>query len=143
MKIAIELHQHSIVDNSWSALRILELTDSPHVFINPDLGNVYWNYDQPEETMETTILTLATRSAYWHCKNLHRINVPEMDSSYFVRVPLPDGDLDYRFAISAMIDADYDGFLAIEGATAGDAISADHRSFTYVKNLLKEINERK
>ena len=65
-----------------------------------------------------------------------------MESSYFVRVPLPDGDLDYRFAISAMINAGYDGFLAVEGATAGDAISADSRSFTYVKDLLQEINVR-
>ena len=64
--------------------------------------------------------------------------MPEIDRSYFVRVPLPDGELDYRFAISAMLDAGYDGFLAVEGATAGDAIGADRRSFEYVKGVLRE-----
>ena len=72
--------------------------------------------------MEQAIAALASRSRYWHCKNLYRVHVPEIDRSYFVRVPLPDGDIDYRFAISAMVDAGYDGYLAIEGGTAGDQI---------------------
>lgn len=143
LKVAIEVHQHSIVDNSWSALRVLELADSSYVFANPDLGNVFWNYDEPEETAEEAILALAPHSAYWHCKNLRRINVPEIDRSYFVRVPLPDGDLDYRFAISAMVDAGYDGYLAVEGATAGDAIGADRRSFEYVKGVLQEAQAQR
>ena len=29
VSITIEVHQHSIADNSWSALHLLDLTDSP------------------------------------------------------------------------------------------------------------------
>ena len=138
VSITIEVHQNSIADNSWATLHLLELADSPHVYANPDLGNILWNYDEPEETMEEAIVALAPRSKYWHCKNLHRVYVPEVERSYFVRVPLPDGDIDYRFAISAMVDAGYDGYLAIEGATSGDQLYKDQRSLEYVRKILAE-----
>ena len=139
--IAVEVHQHSIADNSWSTLHLLELTDSPYVFTNPDLGNIYQNYDVPEETTEEAIVALAPHSKYWHCKNLHRVYVPESERSYFIRVPLPDGDLDYRFAIAAMAEAGYDGYLAVEGATAGDQLYKDQRSVEYVKSVSAELGE--
>ena len=138
VSITIEVHQHSIADNSWSALHLLDLTDSPHVFANPDLGNIYWNYDVPEESSEEAIVALAPRSKYWHCKNLHRVYIPENEHSIFVRVPLPDGDIDYRFAINAMQDAGYDGYLAIEGANLGDQLHADRRSVEYAQGILAE-----
>ena len=138
--IAVEVHQHSIADNSWSTLHLLELTDSPYVFANPDLGNIYQNYDVPEETTEEAIVALAPHSRYWHCKNLHRVYMPESERSYFIRVPLPDGDLDYRFAIAAMVEVGYDGYLAIEGATSGDQLHKDRRSVEYVKSILAELD---
>jgi sugar phosphate isomerase/epimerase len=139
INITVEVHQHSIADNSWSALHLLDLADSPHVFANPDLGNIYWCYDEPEETSEEAIMALAPSAKYWHCKNLHRVHIPENEHAIFIRVPLPDGEIDYRFAISAMAGAGFDGYLAIEGATMGDQLSADRRSFEYVKQLLREI----
>ena len=139
LNITIEVHQHSIADNSSSALHILDLAASPYVHANPDLGNILWTYETPDETSEQAILALAPRSKYWHCKNLRRIHVPEVEHSYFVRVPLPDGDIDYRFAISAMADAGFDGYLAIEGATDGDQLYADRRSIAYVRSVLAEI----
>ena len=48
---------------------------------------------------------------------------------------------DYRVAISAMADAGFDGYLAVEGATQGDQLYADRRSFEYVKSVLAEIEE--
>jgi len=75
---------------------------------------------------------------YWHCKNLRRTHIPELDRSFFTRVPLPDGEIDYRFAIGAMLDADYQGYLAIEGAREGDALSLDRRGVEYVQTLLNE-----
>jgi sugar phosphate isomerase/epimerase len=141
VNITIEVHQHSIADNSWSTLHLLDLANSPYVFANPDLGNVLWTYEEPEETSEQCISALASRSKYWHCKNLHRINIPELNHSYYVRVALPDGDIDYRFALNAMVEAKYDGYLAIEGATSGDQLSKDRRSVEYVKQILRELGE--
>lgn len=141
VNITIEVHQNSLADNSWSALHLLDLTDSPYVFANPDLGNIYWNYMIAEEGTEEAIMALAPRSKYWHCKNLLRVAVPEVNRSYFLRVPLPDGEIDYRFAVSAMLNAGYDGYLAVEGGWAGDQLYQDQRSFEYVKGLLAELAE--
>jgi len=54
-------------------------------------------------------------------------------------VPLPDGDLDYRFAIAAMLDAGYNGYLAVEGAREGDALSKDRRGAEYALRVLAEL----
>jgi sugar phosphate isomerase/epimerase len=54
-------------------------------------------------------------------------------------VPLPDGDIDYRFAIAAMLDSGYAGYLAVEGAREGDALSKDRRGIEYVRQLLAEL----
>jgi sugar phosphate isomerase/epimerase len=139
VRLAIEIGQGSIVDNSWSGLRLLQLIDLPNVGINPDLANIYWHYDQPEETTEAAITALAPRAIYWHCKNLQRIVLPGLNRAVFLRVPLDQGDLDYRFAIAAMLAAGYAGHLAIEGARDGDYLSKDARSAAYVRALLDHL----
>jgi hypothetical protein len=55
-------------------------------------------------------------------------------------VPLPDGDIDYRFAVAAMLKAGYGGVLAIEGAREGDALSKDRRGIAYIRELLRELS---
>ena len=54
-------------------------------------------------------------------------------------MPLPDGDIDYRFAIAAMHDAGFDGYLAVEGARDGDQLFSDARSLNYVRDILAEL----
>ena len=137
--VTVEVHQHSIADNSESTIELLDMVDSEYVFANPDLGNILWHYDEPEESCEHAILALASRSRYWHCKSLQRVYVPELDRTYFLRVPLPDGDIDYRFAINTMLDAGFDGYLALEGTNTGDHLSKDGRSVKYVRDILTEL----
>ncbi len=139
VEISIEVHQNSIVDNSWSALHLLGLIDAPNVGINPDLGNIYWTYDIPEESCEDAIVALAPHVNYWHCKSLYRVHIPELETAIYVQAPLPDGEIDYRFAIAALLDADYDGYLAIEGVRYGDGFHQDGRSVAYVKSVLAEL----
>jgi sugar phosphate isomerase/epimerase len=141
VEISVEVHQHSIVDNSWSALHLLELIDRPNVGVNPDLGNIYWTYNVPEETCEAAIVALAPHAKYWHCKNLFRIHIPELNHAIFQQVPLPDGEIDYRFALSAMLDAGFDGYLAIEGLRLGDQWHGDARSVSYIRTLMGELHE--
>jgi sugar phosphate isomerase/epimerase len=139
VKISIEIHQHSIADNSWSALHLLKTIDHPNVGLNPDLGNIYWAYDVPEETCEAAIAALAPHTNYWHCKSLCRVHVPELHRAIFLQVPLPDGEIDYRFAIAAMLEANFDGYLAIEGLRLGDQWHGDGKSVAYVKALVEEL----
>ena len=141
ISLTIEIHQHSIADNSWAILHLLELANRPNIGINPDLGNIQQAYDTPEETMEEAIKAVAPHCNYWHCKNAHRIPLPELGRTTDIRVPLPDGDIDYRFAISAMLEAGFDSYLAVEGSTgSGDALTRDARSLNYVKSLAEELS---
>ena len=140
VEISIEIHQNSIVDNSWSALHLMELIDQPNVGLNPDLGNIYWTYHIPEESCEDAIVALAPHANYWHCKSLSRVDIPELERSIFLQVPLPDGEIDYRFAISAMLAADYKGYIAIEGMRLGDQFHNDAKTVAYVKLLLAELS---
>jgi sugar phosphate isomerase/epimerase len=140
--ISVEVHQNSLVDNSWSAQLIHGLVGRPNFGINPDLGNVYWTYDVPEESSDDCIRKLAPISVYWHCKNLLRVYHPETQRSVFLRVPLPDGEIDYRFASSAMSAAGYTGYMAIEGASSGDQFYADQKSLTYAKTVWAELGRR-
>ncbi len=139
VSISIEVHQNSIVDNSWSALHLLALIDAPNVGVNPDLGNIYWTYDIPEESCEDAIVALAPHVNYWHCKSLYRVHIPDLETGIYVQVPLPDGEIDYRFAIAALLDANYDGYLAIEGVRYGDQFHQDGRSVAYVKSVISEL----
>jgi len=141
IELSIEMHQNSVADNAWSCLHLLEMIDCPNVGVNPDLGNLYWNYDEPEETNEEAISKLAPKATYWHCKQLQRVHIPELERAYFLKVPLPDGEIDYRFAISAMVAAGYQGYLAIEGCREGDQIYGDGRSVAYCRELLRELGQ--
>ena len=137
--ISVEVHQNSLVDNSWSAQLIHGLVGRRNFGINPDLGNLLWTYDVPEESSDDCIRKLAAISVYWHCKNLLRVYHPEMQRSVFLRVPLPDGEIDYRFAASAMSAAGYTGYMAIEGASVGDQFHADQKSLAYAKAVWAEL----
>jgi sugar phosphate isomerase/epimerase len=92
-----------------------------------------------EESSEDCIRKLASISVYWHCKNLFRIYHPEMQRSVFLRVPLPNGEIDYRFAVAAMHAAGYGGYMAIEGAAMGDQFHADQKSLVYAKTLWADL----
>ena len=139
VEISIEIHQNSIADNSRATLRLLELIDAPNVGINPDLGNIYWTYDIPEETCEAAITAVAPHVNYWHCKSLYRVHIPDLETAIYVQVPLPDGEIDYRFAIAALLEVNYGGYLAIEGIRDGDPFHQDGRSVAYVKSVLEDL----
>ena len=139
VEISIEIHQNSIADNSPSTLRLLGLIDASNVGINPDLGNIYWTYDIPEETCEAAITAVAPHVNYWHCKSLYRVHIPDLETAIYVQVPLPDGEIDYRFAIAALLDVNYDGYLAIEGIRDGDQFHQDGKSVAYVKSVLADL----
>ena len=42
-----------------------------------------------------------------------------------------------------MLEAGYDGYLALEGTNTGDHISKDARSVAYVRQIVAELEEGK
>ena len=118
---------------------MLELIDRPNVGTNPDIKNIYWAYNEPEESCEEAILALAPHANYWHCKNVTRIPLPRTDFTVFIRHSLSDGEVNHRFGIAAMLDAGYTGYLAIEGNPNVDQLYVDGQSVAYARALLEEL----
>lgn len=137
--LCAEVHPYTIVDNSWSALLVHRLVSRNNFGINPDTGNPYWSYAVPEESTEELMDAVAPVSVYWHAKSMMRIYHPENERAVFVRVPLPNGEIDYRYAMSAMISSGFDGYMALESLQTGDQWDKDRRSLDYVKSLAAEI----
>ena len=137
--ISIETHHHSIVDNTWSALHMLELIDHPNVGINPDVKNMIWAYDRPEDSWEEMFIALAPYANYWHCKNIRSIQFPGQRYTFFFRESLPDGELNYRWAMAVMLEAGFDGYMILEGIQDGDQFYKDGRSAAYARALIQEL----
>ena len=102
---------------------------------------VYLPVTSAEETSESAIVALAPfSSAYWHCKNLTRIHMPENRHAIFLQVQLHRGDIDYRFALAAMTAAGFDGTFALEGVRVGDPYEHDGASLTYIRQVAEELS---
>ncbi len=141
LNISCEVHQNSPIDNSWSAKLLHSKVERDNFGINPDLGNIIWNYDIPEERTEDAIKELAPISNYWHCKNMTRVNHPENRRSVFVRENILGGEIDYRFAIEAMYDGNYSGLMALEGVPSGDQFYSDKQSLDYCKEIWNDLEK--
>jgi sugar phosphate isomerase/epimerase len=137
--VSLELHQQSPVDNSWSAKLISDLVARTNFGINADLGNILWNYDEPEETIEAAVDVIGPISVYWHCKNVVRVNHPENQRTVAWKVSLAQGEMDYRYLMLAMARSGYNGYVAIEGGRIGDQWHMDTTSLAYLKDLEQEM----
>lgn len=139
--IAIELHQNCYVDNSASALAMLEMVGRENLRVNPDMGNVTWSYATPEERFEEAMVTLAPLAAYVHVKNMRRVYVPDIDRASFFPVTVEEGEVDWRFCIQALHAAGYDGWLTFEGDTGygWDHQRAMERNISYVNEILADL----
>lgn len=141
VEVVVELHHCSLADTSATLLRLLLLADHPNLTVNPDLGNVTWGYDEPEEAWQQSVEQLAGRVNFWHVKNLHRVHIPEVQRAAFVHAPLADGDIDYRWAISHMLSHGFRGWLSLEAAGPGDWLSFAARGKAYLDELHAEFRD--
>ena len=144
-KFALEIHQRSIADNSKAILRLLDMVDRPNVGINPDLANVLWSYNIPEESWADTIQNTAGRMIFWHIKNMRRVYLPELDRSVFIRTNVPDGEIDFRYAIEVAHAAGFAGYISVEGnmGTVGDDFHHSAISIGYLRSIIEGLEQRR
>ena len=53
---------------------------------------------------------------------------------------MPDGEIDYRYAITSLTNAGYDGYMDIEGTQNGDQFYKDYQSISYAKNVIESLD---
>jgi sugar phosphate isomerase/epimerase len=138
IEIAIELHHCGITDTSARMIRLLDMIDEPNVGANPDLGNLMWGYETPEEPWQQAIENLAGRVKFWHVKNIQLVHVPSVHESFWVHAALGEGDIDYRWALGKLMEKGFDGWISIEDAAAGDFVGFAGRGIKYLRELLDE-----
>jgi sugar phosphate isomerase/epimerase len=140
IQLSVELHHNALTDTGATVARLVRLIDRPNVGGNPDLGNLYWAYDVPEEPYEEALLrVLAAGMNFWHVKNIQRVHFPELSRSAFVPAPLPDGDIDYRWCLMTVRGGGYDGWISIEGAGPGDVLAVAERGLTYLRQIEADL----
>ncbi len=138
VEVAIELHHCGLADTSQRILHLMELANLPNLSANPDLGNLYWGYEVPEEPWYEAIERLVGRVKVWHVKNVQRIRVPEVNHSFFTHAGLGEGDIDYRWALARLMAGGFDGYISIEGAGSGDLLAFAARGKAYLDELLAD-----
>jgi sugar phosphate isomerase/epimerase len=142
VQLSVELHHNAITDTGATTARLVRAIDRPNVGGNPDLGNLYWAYETPEEPYQEAFLrVLDAGMNFWHVKNVQRVHVPEVGRAAYVQTPLPDGDLDYRWCVMTARARGYDGWISLEGAGPGDALAVAERGLAYLRRIEADLAE--
>ncbi len=134
--LSIEMHDRGLPDTSAALLRILSDVGEPNVGANPDLTNGYRAYDVPPETWQDALRALAPHANLWHVNNMQRVHFAEIARAAFVERPLGTGDIDYRWAVSVMDRAGFDGWIVIEYKGQGDAYECIAEGKRYLDGIL-------
>ena len=103
------------------------------------LINGYWAYAEPPETWQDALENLAGCSKLWHVKNAQRVYVPESKRAIFLESNLADGDVDYRWAITRMRQAGFDGWISIENCGRGDPFEVTASGLQYIRRVDRDI----
>lgn len=140
VEIAIELHHGSIADTSRRILQLIEMAKQPNLSANPDVVNLYWGYETPEEPWYEALDRLAGHVKVWHVKNVQRVHVPELGHAFFTHAALDEGDIDYRWALTRLVAGGFDGYVSIEGAGPGDLLAFAARGKVYFDELMSDLS---
>lgn len=135
--VSLELHESTLLDRSDRVLRILHDVGAANLGVNLDIGNLVRVPFPPPEPWQATVAALAGHVNYWHLKNYVRL---EHAGGLVLTGPtaLADGEIDYRFALRAVLDAGYRGPLCVEHY-GGDALTAMRRGADYLDHLINEM----
>ncbi len=124
IEFSIELHDDGMLDTPESCARFVDAVGEPNVGVNPDVGNMCRNRDQPGDWHDA-ILSLSTRANCWHVKN-YRNALP---------ASLSDGDVDFQCAFEIMARNGFNGWVSNESRT-GDTWETQKLDLAYMKSLL-------
>lgn len=129
VKLALETHLNMLTDTTLSAVRLVDIFDSPTLGVNLDFCNVFLGGDVPSES----ILQLKDKIYFTHVKDV------DTDVSNRYWTPLGQGKLNYPEIIKTLSEIGYNGYLSIEclydkiKEKPGESVEND---FRYLARLL-------
>ena len=134
--LSIELHDDGITDRSDHVMRLHSMVNHPNVGVNPDLQNGF-RVPYKTEDWRTVIENMAAATNLWHVKSNTRRYVPETGLYQSGRATLRNGDIDYRWALTKMVEAGFDGWLTLETG-GGDSLHHAGGDLKYLHELIDE-----
>lgn len=136
IELSIELHDDGITDRSDYVMRLHALVDRPNVGVNPDLQNGY-RVPYATEDWRTAVLSMASATNFWHVKSNTRRYVQETARYQAGRATLRSGDVDYRWALTKIAAAGFDGWISVESG-GGDALLNAEEDLRYLRELIRD-----
>ena len=134
--LTLELHDDGMLDDSPATLRLWRMIDQPNVGVNPDLQNLY-RVPYPCENWRQALLNLAPHTNFWNVKSCAKTYVVDEARTYSRGATLVGGEIDYRWALTQMVKAGYDGWISIESG-GGDSLEHARTDLAYLQRLLSD-----
>ena len=134
--LTLELHDDGMLDDSPATLRLWRMVDQPNVGVNPDLQNLY-RVPYPCENWRQALLNLAPHTNFWHVKSCAKTYVVDEARTYSRGATLVGGEIDYRWALTQMVKAGYDGWISIKSG-GGDSLEHATSDLAYLRRLLRD-----
>lgn len=134
--LTLELHDDGMLDDSAATLRMHRMVNQPNVGVNPDLQNLY-RVPYPCENWRQALLNLAPHTNFWHVKSCAKTYVVDEARSYSRGATLVGGEIDYRWALTKMVEHGYDGWISIESG-GGDSLEHARTDLEYLQRLIAE-----
>ena len=127
--ITLTVEPHGIyTTNARGLLRIMSLSDSPHLAINFDTGNVTVAGNDSVETLKAVVKHVR----HVHVKDVIRVKSDGHATGQTAGCAVGDGDVDIRGCLDVLRRAGYDGCLSIEC----DGLEAAGKSVKFLTPLL-------
>jgi len=127
--ITLTIEPHGVyTTNAEGLLRIMSLSDSPHLAINFDTGNVTVAGNDSLRTLQAVVRYVR----HVHVKDVIRGKADGHATGQTAGCAVGEGDVDIRGCLRVLKEAGYDGCLSIEC----DGVEALRRSVNFLKPLL-------
>ena len=127
--ITLTIEPHGVyTTNAQGLLRIMSLSDSPHLAINFDTGNVEVAGNDAVETLKAVVQHVK----HVHVKDIVRAQTGDHETGVTAGGAIGDGDVDIKGCLRVLAKAGYEGCLSIE-CTGVEALK---RSVDYLTPLL-------
>ena len=74
---------------------------------------------------------------------MRRVYLPEANRSVFIRTNVPDGEIDYRYAVETAHAAGFAGYISVEGnmGTVGDDFHHSAISIGYLRSIIQGLGQ--
>jgi len=130
--ITLTIEPHGVyTTNAEGLLKIMALSDSPHLAINYDTGNVAVAGNDSVATLRAVVKHVK----HVHLKDIVRQKTAGHETGVTAGVAVGDGEVDIRGCLAVLKEAGYDGCLSIEC----DGVPALERSVAFLKPILAAL----